>query len=179
MLRDQHAPTINRPNTSLKVDKNRRELRYPNESTEYREARELLLKEEKALVDKTRAVAEMRRNLPRGGELKEDYVFQWAKEGNVGERVKFSELFGDNAFGTKQTSLRRNVRFGSQGDILRCQLLMFSVLQFTTAGSRAASPAGATRQYSSRVPPQRFGIGVAQISARQPDINQHPVVEVG
>ncbi|HEY9552882.1 DUF899 family protein [Allosphingosinicella sp.] len=72
-----------------------RDRLYPNESREYREARDLLLEEEYAIVDKTRAVAAMRRNLPRGGELKEDYVCQWAKDGKVGERVRFSELFGD------------------------------------------------------------------------------------
>src|ERR671918_723268 len=71
------------------------ELKYPNESREYRDARDALLKEEQELVDKVKAVAEKRRSLPRGGELKEDYVFQWANDGKVGERVKFSELFGD------------------------------------------------------------------------------------
>jgi len=48
------------------------ELRYPNESREYRDARESLLKDEKELVDKIKAVAERRRALPRGGQLKED-----------------------------------------------------------------------------------------------------------
>src|SRR5687768_13133247 len=72
-------------------------LRYPNESREYRAAREALLKEEQELVDKVKAVAAKRRELPRGGELKEDYVFQWANDGKVGQRVKFSELFGDKS----------------------------------------------------------------------------------
>jgi len=71
------------------------ELRYPNESREYREARERLLKEEQDLVDKVKSVAASRRKLPLGGELKEDYVFQWANDGKVGESVRFSELFGD------------------------------------------------------------------------------------
>ena len=44
---------------------------FPNESREFREARDHLLKEEQALVDTTKAVAELRRKLPRGGELKE------------------------------------------------------------------------------------------------------------
>jgi predicted dithiol-disulfide oxidoreductase (DUF899 family) len=48
------------------------ELRYPNESREYRDARDLLLKDEQELVDKVKAVAERRRNLPLGGQLKED-----------------------------------------------------------------------------------------------------------
>jgi predicted dithiol-disulfide oxidoreductase (DUF899 family) len=68
---------------------------YPNESKEYRAAREALLKEEQALVDRTKALAAKRRTLPPGGELKEDYTFQWANDGKVGKKVKFSELFGD------------------------------------------------------------------------------------
>jgi predicted dithiol-disulfide oxidoreductase (DUF899 family) len=71
------------------------EPRYPNESRVYRAARELLLKDEQELVDKVQSVAAQRRKLPAGGELKEDYVFQWANDGKVGTRVKFSELFGD------------------------------------------------------------------------------------
>ena len=66
------------------------ELRYPNESREYRDARDLLLKDERELVDKVKSVAAKRRNLPLGGELKEDYVFQWANDGKVGKSVKFS-----------------------------------------------------------------------------------------
>ncbi len=54
------------------------ELRYPNESREYRDARDSLLKDEQELIDKVKSVAEKRRNLPPGGQLKEDYVFQWA-----------------------------------------------------------------------------------------------------
>jgi predicted dithiol-disulfide oxidoreductase (DUF899 family) len=87
------------------------ELRYPNESEEYRKARDMLLKEEQELVAKTKAVAAMRRKLPRGGELKEDYVFEWAKAGKVGERVKFSALFGD-----KDTLLLYSFMFGPNWD---------------------------------------------------------------
>ena len=43
------------------------ELRYPNESQAYRDAREALLKDEQELVDKTKALAEKRRKLPPGG----------------------------------------------------------------------------------------------------------------
>jgi predicted dithiol-disulfide oxidoreductase (DUF899 family) len=70
------------------------EPKYPNENQEYREARESLLKEEKELVEKVKSVAERRRKLPPGGRLKEDYIFQWANDGKVGESVGFSELFG-------------------------------------------------------------------------------------
>ena len=40
------------------------ELRYPNETHEYRNARNALLAEEQALIAKVKAVAEMRRKLP-------------------------------------------------------------------------------------------------------------------
>ena len=42
------------------------EPQFPNESPDYRAARDLLLKEEQALVDKVKSVAAKRRNLPRG-----------------------------------------------------------------------------------------------------------------
>ena len=87
------------------------ETRYPNESREYRDARDELLKDEQELIDKTKALAEKRRQLPLGGELKEDYVFQWANEGKVGEEVKFSELFGD-----KNTLLLYSFMFGPNWD---------------------------------------------------------------
>lgn len=71
------------------------EPRYPNESREYRDARDALLQDERELVEKVKAVAAKRRNLPLGGLLKEDYVFQWANDGKVGTSLRFSELFGD------------------------------------------------------------------------------------
>ena len=71
------------------------EPRYPDESPEYRKARDELLEEEKGLVEKVKSVAKKRRQLPLGGRLKEDYKFQWANDGKVGEEVRFSELFGD------------------------------------------------------------------------------------
>ena len=38
------------------------ELRYPNESREYRDARDALLEDEQELIDKVKSVAEKRRN---------------------------------------------------------------------------------------------------------------------
>ena len=87
------------------------ELRYPNESRAYRDARDALLEDERALVDKVRAVAEKRRRLPGGGRLKEDYVFQWANDGKVGQSVRFSELFGD-----KNSLLIYSFMFGPNWD---------------------------------------------------------------
>jgi predicted dithiol-disulfide oxidoreductase (DUF899 family) len=70
------------------------ERRYPNESPDYRQARDELPKDERELIAKVKAVAAKGRSLPPGGELKEDCVFQWANEGRIGQEVKFSELFG-------------------------------------------------------------------------------------
>ncbi|HJT81546.1 MAG TPA: DUF899 family protein [Chthoniobacterales bacterium] len=97
------------------------ELRYPNETREYRDARDALLKEEQELVAKTKSVAAKRRELPLGGQLKEDYVFQWANDGKVGENVKFSELFGD-----KNTLLIYSFMFGPNWDkpCMSCTSLM-------------------------------------------------------
>jgi len=95
--------------------------RYPNESKKYRAARDALLKEERELVKKVKAVAAKRRKLPPGGELKEDYVFQWANDGKVGKRVKFSELFGD-----KETLMLYSFMYGPRWDnpCLSCTSLM-------------------------------------------------------
>jgi predicted dithiol-disulfide oxidoreductase (DUF899 family) len=87
------------------------EPRYPNESREYREARDTLLMDEQELANKVKALAARRRQLPPGGQLKEDYVFQWATEGKVGKKVKFSELFGD-----KNALLLYSFMFGPNWD---------------------------------------------------------------
>jgi predicted dithiol-disulfide oxidoreductase (DUF899 family) len=95
--------------------------RFPNESSEYRAARTALLQEERELIEKTQAVAAKRRKLPLGGQLKEDYVFEWANDGKVGQRVKFSELFGD-----KKSLLLYSFMFGPNWDkpCLSCTSLM-------------------------------------------------------
>lgn len=87
------------------------EPRYPNEPAEYRLAREALLAEEKALVEKVKAVAAQRRTLPRGGRIKEDYVFIWATDDRLGQRVKISELFGG-----KDTLLLYSFMYGPNWD---------------------------------------------------------------
>ena len=69
-------------------------LHYPNESTEYRAARNALLNDEIALRAQIEAVAAKRRALPLGGEVPEDYVFQRIGKTSMPENVKMSELFG-------------------------------------------------------------------------------------
>lgn len=87
------------------------ELRYPNETQQYRDARDALLKDEQELVVRVKALAEKRRMLPPGGELKEDYVFQWATNGKIGQRVRLSELFAG-----KNTLLLYSFMFGPNWD---------------------------------------------------------------
>jgi len=66
------------------------EIEFPGENQTYRNARNELLNAERNLRQQIEAVAEMRRSLPPGGALKEDYRFL---EGVAGEPVRFSELF--------------------------------------------------------------------------------------
>src|SRR6476469_2988590 len=71
-------------------------LRYPNESTEYRAARNALLTDEIALRAQIEAVAAKRRALPPGGKVSEDYVFERIGKNATPEKVKMSELFGSH-----------------------------------------------------------------------------------
>ena len=65
---------------------------HPNESDEYRRARQRLLVEEIELRRQVERVAAMRRELPPGGEVTGDYRFT-AEDGGV---VTLAELFGDH-----------------------------------------------------------------------------------
>jgi predicted dithiol-disulfide oxidoreductase (DUF899 family) len=65
-------------------------MRFPNESAEYRAARDRLLEAEAELRGQIEAVAALRRELPAGGVVPQDYVFAGAD----GE-VRLSELFAD------------------------------------------------------------------------------------
>jgi predicted dithiol-disulfide oxidoreductase (DUF899 family) len=67
---------------------------YPNESAEYRAARNALLQDEIALRAQIEAVAAKRRALPPGGPVSQDYVFERIGRNSMPERVKLSELFG-------------------------------------------------------------------------------------
>ena len=68
-------------------------IRFPNESSAYRTARNALLEQEMELRRQIERVAAKRRALPEGGELKEDYVFQAADQDGRALSVKLSELF--------------------------------------------------------------------------------------
>jgi predicted dithiol-disulfide oxidoreductase (DUF899 family) len=63
-------------------------MNFPNESANYRSARRELLEAELALRRQVEKVAAMRRKLPDGGELLQDYIFE-----SESGPVKLSQLF--------------------------------------------------------------------------------------
>lgn len=77
---------------------------FPNESPGYREARNHLLAEEIELRRHIEHVAALRRALPPGGEIPEDYAFE-----SSNGMVRLSQLFGD-----KDTLVIYSMMFGPQ-----------------------------------------------------------------
>jgi predicted dithiol-disulfide oxidoreductase (DUF899 family) len=88
--------------------------RFPGESSRYRTARNRLLAAETDLRRQVERVARMRRKLPLGGPVPEDYVFDEVPAGssNAGavRPVKLSELFRDKS----DTLLIYSYMFGPQ-----------------------------------------------------------------
>jgi predicted dithiol-disulfide oxidoreductase (DUF899 family) len=77
---------------------------FPNESPDYRQARNALLAEEIELRRHIESVAKLRRTLPPGGVVPEDYEFEGANGA-----VRLSRLFGD-----KDTLVVYSMMFGPQ-----------------------------------------------------------------
>ncbi|WP_067671061.1 DUF899 family protein [Nocardia miyunensis] len=71
-------------------------ITFPSESQEYREARDVLLRQEVDLRRRMEAVAAQRRSLPPGSEVPEDYVFDRIGDDGAVTTVRMSELFGDS-----------------------------------------------------------------------------------
>src|SRR6201997_831282 len=65
-------------------------VHFPEQSSEYRSARNELLEAEAELRRLNEQVAAQRRALPAGGLIREDYVFESAADGS---KARFSELF--------------------------------------------------------------------------------------
>jgi len=80
-------------------------VRFPGESEAYRSAREQLLDDEVALRRNMEAVAAKRRQLPLGGEVPQDYVFD-EEQG----QVRMSQLFSTG----KDTLVLYSYMFGPQ-----------------------------------------------------------------
>jgi predicted dithiol-disulfide oxidoreductase (DUF899 family) len=68
-------------------------IAFPGESAAYRAARDRLLEQEVELRRAMEAVAAARRELPPGGVVPEDYVFQGRGKGGEPTDVRLSELF--------------------------------------------------------------------------------------
>ena len=68
-------------------------MAFPNESAGYRAARNALLDAEIALRRQGEAVAALRRALPPGGEVQEDFVFERIGAHHRPEPARLSELF--------------------------------------------------------------------------------------
>jgi predicted dithiol-disulfide oxidoreductase (DUF899 family) len=68
-------------------------ITFPGESAHYRAARDRLLEQEIELRRATEAVAAARRELPPGGVVPQDYVFQGAAVDGTPSEVRLSELF--------------------------------------------------------------------------------------
>src|SRR5215470_14846667 len=70
---------------------------FPGESASYRTARNQLLEAEAALRRNIEEVAALRRKLPVGGEIPEDYVFEEGaadiNDTRTGHKTRLSELF--------------------------------------------------------------------------------------
>ncbi|HZS53293.1 MAG TPA: DUF899 family protein [Bryobacteraceae bacterium] len=91
--------TILRPASELAA---KNKAKFPNESEEYRRARNALLVEEIELRRHIERVAELRRGLPKGGTLAREYTFN----GETGEK-SLIDLFGD-----KETLVIYSFMFG-------------------------------------------------------------------
>lgn len=74
-------------------------IRFPRETSRYRTARNRLLTAERKLRKQVEQVARMRRKLPLGGEVPEDYAFEGGSDPadmTTVRTVKLSELFRDH-----------------------------------------------------------------------------------
>jgi predicted dithiol-disulfide oxidoreductase (DUF899 family) len=93
--------------------------RYPGESDRYRTARNELLAAELDLIRQVEQVAALRRGLPPGGDLREDYVFEEGpadlRDTQTVIRTKLSELFSPG----KDCLVLINTMF-APGDELPC-----------------------------------------------------------
>jgi len=85
-------------------------IRFPNESDEYRAARDALLQEEIALRKQIADVAAMRQQLPMGGVAK-DFAFEEVQNGSVKES-RLSNLFAEG----KDTLILYSYMFGPDNE---------------------------------------------------------------
>jgi predicted dithiol-disulfide oxidoreductase (DUF899 family) len=89
------AKSVRKTASKTRAAKPLHDQRFPNENTRYRSARDNLLRAEMDLRAQTERVAALRRKLPMGGEVPQDYTFEEMTSDGATSEVKLSELFGD------------------------------------------------------------------------------------
>ncbi len=67
-------------------------ISFPNESAQYRQARNALLDKEIEVREQVAQLGALRRRLPLGGEVPQDYIFEELADGEV-RQVRLSQLF--------------------------------------------------------------------------------------
>jgi predicted dithiol-disulfide oxidoreductase (DUF899 family) len=86
--------------------------RFPNEPAEYRPARNALLQAEIELRRQTERVAALRRALPPGGPVPQDYLFQeYDRAIGQARPIRLSDLFGD-----KRSLITYGLMFGPKAE---------------------------------------------------------------
>ena len=128
-------------------------IRHPNESEEYRRARQELLIEEIELRRSVERVASRRRDLPPGGELPDDYHFV-AEDGSD---VSLSGLFGAH-----DTLIIYSYMFGPQrdGPCPMCTSLMGGLdHKIADIRQRVASPSPPARRSNGSSRPRHLAGG--------------------
>ncbi len=132
------------------------DVRFPNESAEYRAARDALTQAETELTSRIEEVAALRRNLPPGGTVPEDYVFTEGPADLAADaptrQVPLSDLFGEH-----DTLLLYSFMYGPEMSrpCQMCTSLLDSldgaapdVLERAGFAVVAKSPIGRLRQYA-------------------------------
>jgi predicted dithiol-disulfide oxidoreductase (DUF899 family) len=92
------------------MSESKRSVRFPGESESYRAARNELLEAEIQLRRNIEAVATKRRELPLGGKVEQDYVFDQSTGPNSTQKVRLSDLFAEG----KDTLIIYSFMFGPQ-----------------------------------------------------------------
>jgi predicted dithiol-disulfide oxidoreductase (DUF899 family) len=110
---------------------------FPGESAEYRAARDRLLKREAELRHAVEAVAAARRELPPGGPVPGDYLFEGLGPNGCQTPVRLSELFDP---GKDAADLQLHVRARTRGGCPMCTAFLSLLDPRCQANRRGPGP---------------------------------------
>jgi predicted dithiol-disulfide oxidoreductase (DUF899 family) len=125
-------------------------LTYPNESAEYRKARNALLAEEMALRKHIEAVAAQRRALPPDGEAPEDYLLERISENGMPEKIEMTKLFGRH-----QTLILYSFMYDQERHICCCTPVADALPQAVTCPEEYSHDTCTTQRHQSADGSQR------------------------